>query len=77
MKLVKGSRKGVEYTAYKCGGCSEELMTLDQLGSLAEARELIRNSFPLKRYEPKGNQHGTVCGKHFLLGRSVFIIVYL
>ena len=35
------------------GNLCVQLMALHQLGSLAEARKLIRRSFPLRRYEPK------------------------
>jgi rhamnulokinase len=38
------------------GNLCVQLMALHQLDSLAQARKLIRQSFPLRRYEPKQYQ---------------------
>ncbi len=38
MKKVKGTieQDGIEYEAYRCGSCGEEIMNMKQLGSLAK-----------------------------------------
>ncbi len=48
----------IEATAL--GNLCVQLMALGKLGSLAEARELVRKSFPVKRFEPKGKTDGTL-----------------
>ena len=39
MDLVRGTRKGVDYAAYRCVKCGEEIMSLDQAANYLDAAQ--------------------------------------